>query len=300
MGSINKMKISDVTYDISPSPTGTLDTTSDVKFISNDVSQESATSYVATNKIEASESNSGIFSKITTMIRNIRFLYNKLGSTNISDIGDTVTGSIVNLKSDLDVKATAEDFGRVKIGDGITVDEGTISVQFRQMALDFIYPVGSIYLTMNDTINPGTLFGGSWTKLSHGRALVTTTSGSTSSTYYPGRTFGNSSVTLTIDQLPSHSHSYSGTTSSGGSHHHESAVGDDEYNMIFLHGTYNSPSSTRHSIARDDQKVTYRGYTSDDGSHTHTYSGSTATRGSGNSIDITPASIYIIAWKRVS
>lgn len=37
--------------------------------------------------------------------------------------------------------------------------------------VDTIYPVGSIYMSMNDT-SPGTLFGGTWEKLPGGRCLV--------------------------------------------------------------------------------------------------------------------------------
>lgn len=81
-----------------------------------------------------------------------------------------------------------------------------------QQILDIIYPVGSIYLSDNAT-NPNTKFGGTWVKLSGGFIYGSTiTSGNTYSTGNGTGTATNSH-TLTIDQIPSHSHS--GSTGGG-------------------------------------------------------------------------------------
>ena len=45
-----------------------------------------------------------------------------------------------------------------------------------QEILDIIYPVGSVYLTVND-INPKTLFGGTWVKSSGGFIYGSTSTG---------------------------------------------------------------------------------------------------------------------------
>lgn len=68
--------------------------------------------------------------------------------------------------------------------------------------IDMIYPVGSIYLSVND-VNPSTLFGGTWEKIKDKFLL------GAGDTYANGATGGAATVTLTENQIPSHSHSIS-------------------------------------------------------------------------------------------
>ena len=78
--------------------------------------------------------------------------------------------------------------------------------------LNLVYPVGSIYWSSNNT-NPGTLFGGTWTQIKDKFILAAGDS------YTNGATGGAATVTLTVSNMPSHSH---GFTPSGkvGSHTH--------------------------------------------------------------------------------
>lgn len=64
---------------------------------------------------------------------------------------------------------------------------------------DAIYPVGSIYLAYNH-IDPGTLFGGTWERLENAFLWSVDSSGTI------GQTGGESTHTLTIDEIPRHSH----------------------------------------------------------------------------------------------
>lgn len=61
------------------------------------------------------------------------------------------------------------------------------------------YPVGSIYIAYNHT-NPGTLFGGTWERITNAFLWGTTSGG------VIGQTGGASEVTLTVNQIPAHSH----------------------------------------------------------------------------------------------
>ena len=68
---------------------------------------------------------------------------------------------------------------------------------------DQIYPVGSIYITANAT-NPSVLFGGTWEQLK-GKFLVGVDSSDTDFET-SGKTGGEKTHTLTVDEMPSHTH----------------------------------------------------------------------------------------------
>lgn len=91
-------------------------------------------------------------------------------------------GKVAEKANTLQIALDVEFIGKVK---------GTI--------FDAIYPVGSIYIAYNHT-NPGTLFGGTWTRITD-RFLWATTAGGTI-----GLTGGAQTVTLTEAQMPKHSH----------------------------------------------------------------------------------------------
>ena len=62
------------------------------------------------------------------------------------------------------------------------------------------YPVGSIYMSVNST-SPATLFGGSWNRIQD-RFLI-----AAGSTYKAGGTGGKATHKLTVNEMPSHTHS---------------------------------------------------------------------------------------------
>lgn len=79
------------------------------------------------------------------------------------------------------------------------------------------YPVGSIYLSVNDT-NPATLFGGTWERISQGRFLLGAGANVANTTDYwgaypagkenfpAGEMGGEVEHTLTVAEMPSHTH----------------------------------------------------------------------------------------------
>lgn len=82
-----------------------------------------------------------------------------------------------------------------------------------------VYPVGAIYMSVNST-NPGLLFGGTWVEI-QGRFLF-----GRDGSHAAGSTGGEASHTLTVNEMPQHSHPYAELPDGGetyswswGSHH---------------------------------------------------------------------------------
>ena len=80
------------------------------------------------------------------------------------------------------------------------------------------WPVDSIFITMSNS-NPSTLLGGgTWTKI-QGKFLL-----ATSSSYTVGNTYGSMTKTLSVSNLPGHTHSF--TTGSAGAHTHTASTNE--------------------------------------------------------------------------
>lgn len=107
------------------------------------------------------------------------------------------------------------------------------------------YPVGSIYLSVNNT-DPSALFGGTWERI-NGRFLL----GADDSTYKAGETGGEASHTLTINEVPSHNHELPGYTVNYANGTGEIVSGTGQYLSRIGTGskavTYNSGGSQSHN-----------------------------------------------------
>ena len=69
---------------------------------------------------------------------------------------------------------------------------------------DLIYPVGSIYMSVNN-VNPGTLFGGTWAAWGTGRTPVGVDTSQTEFNTVE-KTGGEKTHTLTVNEMPAHNH----------------------------------------------------------------------------------------------
>lgn len=83
------------------------------------------------------------------------------------------------------------------------------AIQFRNRNNEKVYPcpympIGSIYLSISMT-NPSTYFGGTWEQIAKGRTLVGIDPNDTDFNVVK-KTGGEKSHTLSISEMPSHSH----------------------------------------------------------------------------------------------
>lgn len=107
-------------------------------------------------------------------------------------------------------KVSTENAFEVKMDTQFT---GKVTINGKTI-FDLVYPVGSIYMSVNST-NPGDIFGGTWVAWGSGRVPVgVDTSDSSFSTVE--KTGGEKTHTLTANEMPSHAHTIPGSTVSWG------------------------------------------------------------------------------------
>lgn len=111
----------------------------------------------------------------------------------------------------------------------------------RAALLDLVYPVGAVYMSVN-AASPATLFGGTWERITGRFLLAATDGGSSGASQAAGRTGGEETHyhstqehTLTINEIPSHQHSFN---------YHTYQIASGSVNRRFLSysdsGTWNS------------------------------------------------------------
>lgn len=151
--------------------------------------------------------------------------------------------------------------------------------------LNAVYPIGSIYLSMNST-EPSVLFGGTWQRIQDRFLLAVGT------THYPGETGGEETHELSIHELPAHTHTISGTTQSGGSHTHNVNGGASVQSSGGSKGleSYASRYKTFRNIDNAVKSA---------GSHTHDISLTSASTGGDSAHNNMPPYITAYMWQRI-
>ena len=135
---------------------------------------------------------------------------------------------------------------------------------------DSIYPVGSIYMSVDST-SPATRFGGTWVQIEDTFLL------SAGTTYQAGDTGGSATVALQEANMPSHSHTVNLYNSQSG------------YGVTI-------PANTRYADENDGHTWTSSALSNSNANR----AGYTDTKGSGTAHNNMPPYLVVYVWKRTA
>ena len=96
---------------------------------------------------------------------------------------------------------TIEDQAFIGYGSTVTVDKTGADVEEINPIFQALYPIGSIYMSVT-YFDPATVFGGVWEQIQDTFLLAA------GSTYAAGATGGEATHTLTVNEMPSHTHHF--------------------------------------------------------------------------------------------
>ena len=220
----------------------------------------------------------------TTLEGGIRIKPSGKAYGSVINIGD---GDFVHISEptddNLEIKAKNVNF--VTTG-GLTLNNKKI------LTIDEIYPVGSIYMSVNST-NPSTLFGGTWAAWGTGKMPVGI---DTSQTEFGTveKTGGAKTHTLTVSELPVHNHSIASrtvTSTTNGEHVHGGKVVKD------------AASGTSKNRYNNNSETIFNNFTTSAGAHNHNVqipAHSTDNKGNGTAHNNLPPYITCYMWKRTA
>lgn len=159
----------------------------------------------------------------------------------------------------------------------IWIDTG--EVQNSGSELPMVYPVGSIYMSVNNT-NPATLFGfGTWEQIKDTFLL------SAGDTYTAGATGGEATHTLIESEMPSHIHDARTATINGGWTGNSGDMLNRRLNAYFEDNQYRSFSYDARSNLAHIERVT---------------TGDTSATGGGQAHNNMPPYLVVYMWKRTA
>ena len=197
-------------------------------------------------------------------------------STTGEDINISVNHASVTCLTSNNNKFNLDSEGNLTVKTITTTDSSDIGINYASI-LNMVYPVGSIYLSVNNT-NPSILFGGAWEQIEN-RFLLS------SGTKNLNTIGGEENVILSVDNMPSHSHT--GTTSSDGSHTHN----------LYYRTVYNG-TGDYNAVCRPPVGTSIHNYMDASGNHTHTFT--TNSKGNGVAHNNMPPYLVVAMWKRIS
>lgn len=169
--------------------------------------------------------------------------------------------------------------------------------------IDFIYPIGSIYISVVAT-DPSNLFGGTWKQLkdtfllAHGDSYTSTKSANNDQVKAEA---GSATHTLTIDEIPSHDHAIDHDhpkftmEAADGAHTHGFQTDSFDDNATGMTAALDNSNNDK----SDDFTL------ESGGAHKHTidipaYTGTSGSRGGSKAHNNMPPYLVVYMWKRIA
>lgn len=168
--------------------------------------------------------------------------------------------------------------------------------------LNKAYPIGSIYITLVNT-NPSETIGGEWRRVAEGRCLVGV---SAERNITLRKTGGSITTTLTANNIPSHTHTFSanGRTNQAGNHSHTMNAADSVSQGSYVNTGDRDYHDTNHFAAGPyNANLNKKSQsTSTDQGHVHDFnvSGTTSSFGNGAPVNIENPYLGVYMWERIS
>lgn len=180
------------------------------------------------------------------------------------------------------------------------------NVDYKLLSLNDVYPVGSIYMSVNSTDPAGLFEGTTWQQIAGGRCLI-----GADTNYKAGTMGGDATVTLALNQIPAHGHT--ATAGSNGTHKHNRGSmeitgslcqGNYENNFtsgaFYQDGSMGGPCAHKGDwryLAKFQASRAWTGETSEEGNHTHSVTINSA--GGGQAHNNMQPYLVVYIWKRI-
>ena len=167
--------------------------------------------------------------------------------------------------------------------------------------LSMVYPVGSVYISVND-VSPEKFLGGTWTKISQGRVLQGASGTQTAGTEVSA---GLPNINVTWNDGHTHTRGSMNITGYVEMHGFGACTGVNVMQGAFYGSSAESAFQTPNcnSGAYSERYInfsadrTWTGSTSSDGAHSH---GAYITGITGNSTTVQPPALLVNIWKRTA